>query len=184
MPGGDGVNDNVSSSMGASVDGDVVMTQAAFARRRGVSRATVNEYKSKGYLVMTDDGLVSVDASEKKLADHLDPTRGGSRSSTPKKAAPKNTAFMSAKTREMEAKAAKQEMDTCERAGELVWRADVERAAFTLARQIQDAGMAIADRLAAVLAAEGDAAVVHDKLSAELRDVFNGVADEAEKLFR
>lgn len=168
-------------------DGEAVvetMTQAEFARRRGVSRSTVNEYKNKGYLVMTDDGKVSVLASEEKLADHLDPTRGGSRSSAPQKASPKNTAYMTAKTREMEAKAAKQEMDTRERAGELLDRVDVQRAAFTLARQTQEAGMAIADRLSSILAAEGDAAKVHGLLTSELREVFNDIADQAEGMFQ
>jgi len=161
-------------------DNQIHMTQAAFSRRRGVSRATVTEYKHKGLLVMTDDGLVDVRASEKLLASNLEPLRGGNRSApAAKKPAADTSAFMAAKTREMEAKAAKQEMETKLRAGELVERSVVERVAFTLSRGAQESMMAIADRLSPLLAAEGDAAKVHEMLSDELRRVCQELAKAA-----
>ncbi|MGU3286470.1 hypothetical protein [Methylobacterium mesophilicum] len=52
-------------------------TQAAFARLRGVSRKTVTEWKSKGLLSMTADGLVKVEESEWLLAERPANYRGG-----------------------------------------------------------------------------------------------------------
>lgn len=164
-------------------DNNNIMSQAEFARHRGVSRATVTEYKHKGLLVMTEDGKVDAAASKKRLTSSLDPVRGGDRSSTERKPAANSKEYMAAKTREMQAKAVKQEMETRKRAGELLEREEVESAAFTLARQTQEAGMAIADRLSSLLAAESDAGKVHDMLTSELRQVFNEMAETAEELF-
>lgn len=163
-------------------DNQTEMTQAAFARRRGVSRATVTEYKHKGLLVMTEDGLVDVKASEQLLSANLEPLRGGNRAApAAKKPAADTSAFMAAKTREMEAKAAKQEMETRLRAGELLERDVVERVAFTLARGAQESMMAIADRLSPLLAAEDDSAKVHEMLSDELRRVCQALAKAAQE---
>lgn len=155
------------------------MSQAEFARHRGVSRATVTEYKNKGLLVMTVDNLVDVAASKKSLNDHLDPLRGGARSGGNKKPSADSKAYMAAKTREMEAKAVKQEMETRQRAGELLEKDDVYKTAFTLARNAQESIMATADRLSPLLAAESDAAAVHAMLSDELRLVCQNIAKTA-----
>lgn len=53
------------------------MTQAAFARRRGVSKKTVTEWKQSGLLTMTEAGLVDVDASEWSLDQRPANYRGG-----------------------------------------------------------------------------------------------------------
>lgn len=54
------------------------VTQAEFARLRGVSRKTVTEWKAKGLLSMTPAGLVRVEESEWLLADRPQNYRGGS----------------------------------------------------------------------------------------------------------
>lgn len=153
------------------------MSQAEFSRRRGVSRATVTEYKAKGLLVMTNDGLVDVAASEERLAASLDPARGGDR--THKKPAASNKPdgrFMVARVEEMEVRAARQRLALEQDAGLLVEKAAVERAAFTLARTAQEALIAIPDRLSTSLAAETDSAEIHRLLSAEIRAVCQGLA--------
>lgn len=154
--------------------------QAEFARLRGVSRATVWEYKSKGLLVMTDDGLVDVAASQARLQEQLDPARGGVRTGA-KKPAAGSRAYMVAKTAEMEARAARQQLELRERAGELVEKDTVHRRGFTLARQAQEAMIAIPDRLASLIAAETDPAKVHELLSNELRQVANDLAKAVEE---
>ncbi|AWN43156.1 hypothetical protein [Methylobacterium durans] len=53
------------------------VTQAEFARLRGVSRKTVTEWKAKGLLSMTPAGLVKVEESEWLLADRPQNYRGG-----------------------------------------------------------------------------------------------------------
>jgi hypothetical protein len=54
------------------------ITQAAFARLRGVSKATVNGWKKRGYIQFGPDGkLVDVAATEKVLGDRPAVYRGG-----------------------------------------------------------------------------------------------------------
>ncbi|MCX4195114.1 hypothetical protein OMR07_05625 [Methylobacterium organophilum] len=53
------------------------VTQAEFARHRGVSRKTVTKWKADGLLSMTPDGLVKVEESEWLLADRPGSYRGG-----------------------------------------------------------------------------------------------------------
>lgn len=53
------------------------LSQAAFARRRGVSRNAVTDWKQAGYLVMTADGKVDVEASEWNLDQRPANYRGG-----------------------------------------------------------------------------------------------------------
>lgn len=52
-------------------------TQAAFARRRGVSKAAVAKWKAKGLLSMTADGLVEIEESEWRLDGRASAYRGG-----------------------------------------------------------------------------------------------------------
>lgn len=53
------------------------VTQAEFSRLREVTRAAVSLWKSKGLLVLTEDGLVDVDATDAKLAERPTVNRGG-----------------------------------------------------------------------------------------------------------
>lgn len=53
------------------------VSQADFARRRGVSKKTVTDWKGKGLLVMTADGKVDVEASEWNLDQRPATYRGG-----------------------------------------------------------------------------------------------------------
>jgi hypothetical protein len=55
----------------------ILMSQAEFARRRGVSKKTVTEWKGKGLLAMTADGKVDVEASEWSLDQRPATYRGG-----------------------------------------------------------------------------------------------------------
>lgn len=161
------------------------MTQAEFARHRGVSRPTVSEYKRKGLLVMKDERLVDVVASEARLASSLDQSRGGDRSqgsaSGKKKPAAGGGAYMAAKIRGMEAVADRQELETKKLANELLEREETHRKAFTLARNAQESMMGIADRMAPLLAAEADPAKVHAMLSDELRNVAQDLAKAAKE---
>lgn len=53
------------------------MTQAEFARRRGVSKAVVTKWKAQGLLTITGSGLVDVEASEWSLDQRPATYRGG-----------------------------------------------------------------------------------------------------------
>lgn len=52
-------------------------TRAAFSRRLGVNRSTVNRWEAKGRLVMASADLVDVEASERSLAQRAENYRGG-----------------------------------------------------------------------------------------------------------
>lgn len=54
------------------------MTQADFARYRGVSRVNVTKWKSRGLLVFEADGRVAVTESDARLAARPETFRGGS----------------------------------------------------------------------------------------------------------
>lgn len=60
------------------------VTQAEFARLRGVSRKAVTKWKSRGLLVLTEGGLVVVAETNKRLDDRPTLNRGGAASSAPK----------------------------------------------------------------------------------------------------
>lgn len=123
------------------------LSQAAYARHAGVDRSQVTRWKAGGKLVMAERGLVDVEASDVLRAGSVSPyphhaARTKPVTETPADADaalaevaegsgwPANEALdvklKRARVRREEADAAKAEMDRDERAGKLVWRADVE----------------------------------------------------------
>jgi hypothetical protein len=54
-------------------------SKAAFARRKGWNRSTATRYAEAGKIVVTTDGLVDVEASERLLAQAKDPLKEGVR---------------------------------------------------------------------------------------------------------
>lgn len=64
-----------------------IESQAAFARRRGVSKAAVAKWKAQGLLSMTADGQVEIEESEWRLEDRPSSYRGGRSKSAPVPAA-------------------------------------------------------------------------------------------------
>lgn len=57
----------------------MVESKAAFARRKGWNRSTATRYADAGKLVVTEAGLVDVEASEARLASIKDPLKEGVR---------------------------------------------------------------------------------------------------------
>jgi len=160
------------------------MSQAEFARFRGVSRATVTEYKQKDLLVFNSDGRVDVAKSEASLDSLLDPTRGGDRSGREQKpSANKDKTLLDARISETITKTAKNALEVEKMAGRLIEKDLTAMAAFTLSRQALESLLAIPDRLSTLLAVETDAAKIHETLSKEIRLVANKLADEAEAMF-
>jgi hypothetical protein len=54
-------------------------SKAAFARRKGWNRSTATRYAEAGKIVVTTDGLVDVEASERLLDQAKDPLKEGVR---------------------------------------------------------------------------------------------------------
>ncbi|MHC2089453.1 hypothetical protein [Methylobacterium sp. CM6244] len=61
----------------SDASGPKFLNQADFARRRGVSRKAVTGWKQKGLLVVSDVGLIDVEASEWNLDQRPASYRGG-----------------------------------------------------------------------------------------------------------
>lgn len=165
--------------------------QKDFAALRGISPAMVAKLKSRGRLVMNDAGdRVLVAESIERIERTRDPGRGGDRAEKGPALSPLSTAVGSVlgregvppgtqgdlsynvqAAREKLASAQLRELELAEKAGRLVPASQVEALVFDQARLAREALMSIPDRVATILAAESDAAVVHAKLSAECRKV-------------
>jgi phage terminase Nu1 subunit (DNA packaging protein) len=165
--------------------------QKDFAAMRGISPAMVAKLKSRGRLVMNDAGdRVLVKESIERIELTRDPGRGGDRTAkvpapSPLSAAVGNVlgregvppgtqgdlSYNVQAAREKLASAQLRELELAEKAGRLVPASQVEALVFDQARLAREALMSIPDRVATILAAETDAAVVHAKLSAECRKV-------------
>ncbi|MHC2090034.1 hypothetical protein [Methylobacterium sp. CM6244] len=74
----------------SDASGPKFLSQADFARRRGVTRKAVTGWKQKGLLVVSDVGLIDVEASEWNLDQRPATYRGGV-THRPIRAAPGNT---------------------------------------------------------------------------------------------
>jgi hypothetical protein len=162
------------------------VTQKEFAALRGVSEPMVSRWKSRGRLVMSDDGLrVRVDESVALLERTLDPARGGDRTGKPaaRPALPPPASaartsggdrggdYHDAAADEKRERAAILRLERLELEGKLVFRDQVEREAQTRSMQARDALVAMSDRLAPLLAAEVDVDKVRALLDAEVRHV-------------
>lgn len=177
------------------------MTQAEFAKHRGVSEAMVSRWKAKGLLVFTAEGRVDVAASMDLLDRMLDPARGGNRAARPSAVSasrppaapappPAGTLPPAAwpqdggdkanynveAARERRAKAQLAELELAEKAGTLVPAGDVEALFFDRVRAARDLFAQIGRRIAPDLALETDPAKIEAKLNAEYRAVCAALA--------
>jgi phage terminase Nu1 subunit (DNA packaging protein) len=154
--------------------GSRVMSQAEYAKARGVSKSMVTQYKHAGRLVLTPDGKVDVDATDRKLSETLHPTKGGNQQAAPPVSG--HQALHDARLRDRLARARKAELEADILEGTLVRRADVEHAARSLGLQARDALSTIPDRLAPMLATQSDPGKIHTLLAEELRRVAQMIA--------
>jgi len=99
----------------AETTGAKFLSQADFARRRGVSRKTVTGWKQKGILVLNEAGLIDVEATEWAL-DQRPPSYRGGVTHRPVRAAQGNRSAPAAKA------PAKPKSDTWQTIGEVMPR--------------------------------------------------------------
>jgi len=161
------------------------MTQSEYARARAVSRQLVSRWKKQGRLVLTDDGRVDVQASDRVLQSVLDPTRGGDR--TGKRAAAIDQAaadagavvtedgqvmsLEEARRRELAARAVKQELEAAQLRGELVSKEEVVRAAKDQGLKHMEQLRAVADRVAYQVHSAATAEEARRLLAAEMERI-------------
>ncbi len=144
---------------------DQLLSQADYARHRGKSRQYISRLARAGVLVMRG-GKVDVAASDAVLDDRPEPV--SERVAAAGVASP-GTTFAQARTADMVFRAKLRKLEHDVRAGKLIPKDEVHVAAFHQARTLRDRVLSIADRVAAMLAAETDPVRVHQILSEEIR---------------
>jgi DNA-binding transcriptional regulator YhcF (GntR family) len=159
-----------------------ILSLRAYARHRGVQLRAVQKAIEYGRITTLPDGQIDSDVADEEWARNTmpkvpPPTRGGSRQEDDPDQALGASQYTKARAfREFyQARLAKLEYE--ERIGKLVSKDEVQVAAFNKFRQYRDAMLNIPDRVAAMLAAETDAAKCYEILATEIRKALNEFAD-------
>ena len=158
-------------------------SKAEFARMRGWHHSYVSKLLRAGVIVALADGRLDVAACDARIAefrqrhDRRDVTTVTAAGSDK---APAPGSLQESRIRTERLRAELLQMDRDQRAGTLCLASEVRAAAFSSARRARDGMLAIADRLAPVLAAESDSVRVHSLLLGEIRMALHGLADSIE----
>lgn len=155
------------------------MSAADYAKRRGCSDSYVRRLRRKGLIVECSHGMIDVEASDRSLADNLNPVRGGDRSGKDQPAAPpppspsspprdEQPSVNEAVRRERLARARLAELELGELSGQLIRRQDAMRATVTLVRQAVSRMRLMASRLRGPLAATGEPRKCEALIDAEI----------------
>lgn len=154
--------------------------KSEYARMRSVSAESVRLWGKKGWLVLTPDGKVDVEASDARI-HALRSRRGGDRSGKAEYRAAVgarrglSAVMEDARQREAVARADMAELERDEKAGKLVLRDAVARAAKDHAVRLVDAVLSVPARVSARLALEKEPREVEQILDGELRRTIDGV---------
>ena len=156
----------------------MLVSQAEYARQRGVSRQYVGQMVAKGVINLTGR-KVDTDQADAALAAVREPVRPERRAEAPATvpdapALPQMgsdlpTLLLKTRIKSEVERAKLLEIKAKVEAGKYVDADDVKVAAFNKARVVRDALLNIPERLAAVLAAETDKQRVHGMLITEIR---------------
>jgi hypothetical protein len=173
----------------------MLVSQAEYARQRGVSRQYVGQMVSKGIIWLLNR-KVDTDQADAALAALREPARPERREQHEPAVAtpvPLPTATIPATTSDLptlllksriksEVERAKLlEIKARVEAGKYIAVDDVKAAAFNRARVVRDALLNIPERLAAMLAAEADERRVHQILALEIRAALEELMDGPER---
>ena len=156
-----------------------ILSQRAYARQRGVALSTVQKAINTGRISTLQDGRIDSDIADREWeANTLSRPPVMRRQSDDDGEFGASQYTKARAVREhYQARLAKIEFE--ERTGKLVSKDEVQVAAFNKFRTFRDGMLNIPDRVAAVLAAESDAAKVHSILTAEIRKALLEFADDA-----
>jgi len=164
----------------------MLVSQAEYARRRGVSRQYIGQMVAKGVIAL-QDRRVDVAQADAALASMREPARPQRRvnpksepasptvnakiepPALPQGGGDLPTLLLKTRIKSEVEKAKLLEIKARVEAGKYVDADDVRSAAFNKARVVRDGLLNIPERLAAVLAAETDAGRIHALLNQEIR---------------
>lgn len=170
----------------------MLVSQAEYARQRGVSRQYIGQMVSKGVIELKNR-KVDPKQADKALASVREPARPERRSQTQAPAAPTpeiipseavalpqggdlSTLLLKTRIKSEVEKAKLLEIKARVEAGKYVDADEVKIAAFNRARVVRDSLLNIPERLAAMLAAEDDASRIHALLHAEIRSALEDLS--------
>lgn len=165
-----------------------LITQAEYARRRGVDPTSVRDAIRAGRITLID-GKIDPDVADVQWARNSrarvrtgqePPQRNPSAPAADDDlTAPRLLTYEEARRRRELAEAQKAELQLAELQGDLIRTADVRAAYAKRAAGLREALLQIPARLAAVVAAEADQAKCHDLLQAELHQVLAQITEGA-----
>ena len=172
----------------------MLVSQAEYARQRGVSRQYVGQMVAKGVITLQDRKVdpAQADAALAAVREPARPARRAEPQTAPvvKPAAPAidfpvsspgggdlPTLLLKTRIKSEVEKAKLLEIKARVEAGKYVDADEVKVAAFNRARVVRDGLLNIPERLSAVLAAESDATRVHTLLYTEIRAALEELGD-------
>jgi hypothetical protein len=158
-----------------------IMSQRAYARYRGVQVRAVQNAIEYARISTLPNGQIDSDVADDEWARNTmtkvpPPGRSGGDEDEPGHTLSANQYGKARAFREFyQARLAKLEYE--EKVGTLIPKDEVKVAAFNKFRQYRDAMLNIPDRVAAMLAAEMEAAKCYEILASEIRKALNEFAD-------
>ena len=163
----------------------MLVSQAEYARQRGVSRQYVGQMVAKSVIRLTGR-KVDTDQADAALAAVREPVRPERRGEAlaaapdvpalPRSGSDLPTLLLKTRIKSEVERAKLLEIKAKVETGRYVDADDVKATAFNKARVVRDGLLNIPDRLSAVLAAESDPAKVHELLAAEIRNALEDLS--------
>ena len=173
----------------------MLVSQAEYARQRGVSRQYVGQMVAKGIIGLTNRKVDTeqADAALAALREPARPERRGKPETLvptpevvpatpmPTSAGDLPTLLLKSRIKSEVERAKLLEIKARVEAGKYIAVDDVKVAAFNRARVVRDALLNIPERLAAMLASESDERRVHQILVTEIRAALEELTDGTER---
>lgn len=162
-----------------------LLSQRAYALRRGVARSSVQHAIKTGRIVPNAAGLIDADEADRTWADRTDLSkpRNSVNGVSQKPAAKANGAAAEARANASAIKetfAAKlAELEYRQKTGELVPASEVKTAAYQAARRARELLQAIPARISAILAGETDPMKCEEILNGEIERVCDELSGAA-----
>ena len=156
--------------------GRELVSQAEYARHRGVSRQYISRLAKAGVLVMRG-GKVDVAASDAVLDDRPEKISEAA-TSGPVEAGAQTTTYAQAKLADMLFRARLRKLEYETKSGKLIPTDEVKVVWFKQARQIRDKLLAVPTKLAPQLAALTEVRAVRELLDAEIEAILRGLQDD------
>ena len=174
----------------------ILITQADYARRRGISKPSVSQAIKNGRVTLID-GKIDPELADEQWDKNTDHIKREAALSVKMRQAEydriqadanageyKASEYMIWKARRERAEALRAEQNQEFEAGNLYKKADADRAAKTIARLLRDQLLSIPARLAAELSAITDPAIIERNLSTEIRKALEAVERESSETDR